>query len=356
MKIEKQLVSMQIENPLYIGGEIWLDERKVSDIRGLSTLTISGIEAGTYVLSFHTEGGIIKNSFTASDGGIHTLHLAHEFHENELRLRFKEALDIMGDTDKLYRFKELASIPALIKKRDEESGKTLLHTAVDRSSYEAVKILLECGSDPNCQDIFGTTSLMSAVEKSDVDLVKILILNNASVHTVDFHNENALMKGMQVHRNAENIIEKLLKEGVPMDIVSKRSGLTPLLRALKKRECSKLAALLIKNKADIAARDSRGYTAFDLALEGKNRELVRKLMELKVAPATPRSLYRAIDSRDMDIIKYHILYFEDINIVNEYGITPLMYCCSIGYAEGVKFLLELGAFIEKKDSEHILLL
>lgn len=79
MKIEKQLVSMQIENLHYIGGEVWLDDEKVGYLEGLSRVRISQLTSGVHTLSFYTREGLIKNELVAVEGGTHTLHLSIPF-------------------------------------------------------------------------------------------------------------------------------------------------------------------------------------------------------------------------------------------------------------------------------------
>ncbi len=236
MKIKKHLVSLQIENPLFTGGNLWLDEKELGYIRGRSTLTLEEIEEGAYTLTLHTDRGTLKNTLIAQEGGVHSINLAHEFQESEIEYRFREASELVVSHSNLERLKELIAVPGLLTRRSFEEGKTLLHMAVDSFYYEGVRILLEGGALSNSSDYFGCTPLISAVEKSNIDLVKKLLKYGADVNLRDCHNENALMKGIVNHRNAMNIFEILLERSVEIGVVSSASGFTPLLKSLANKE------------------------------------------------------------------------------------------------------------------------
>lgn len=349
MKIEKQLVSIQIENPHYIGGEIWLDDEKACYLEGLSRVVVSEITSGVHTLSFYTRDGVIKNDLVAVEGATHTLHLSHTFHESELTLRFKEAVDLIKEGEASYRLKELASIKELLTRRDEDTEKTLLHIAVDHLFYEGCQILLECGATPDNRDRFGVTPLMSAAEKSNIDLVKLLIKTGTDIHITDIFNENALMKGIQIHKNARIITNILLEYKIPCEEQSRKSGLTPLLKTLQRKEYAPLTELLMKHGCNPYTEDKRGFSSLDIALEGKNLEAVKHLIKLEVTPKDPMGIFKAIDTKNREVLTYHLSFFKDVDICREHGITPLMYCSGLGYSEGVKILLNNSSSLEKRD-------
>ncbi|GLI56813.1 hypothetical protein PM10SUCC1_23270 [Propionigenium maris DSM 9537] len=355
MKIKKHLVSLQIKNPLFTGGNLWLDDREVGYIRGRSTLTLEEIEEGAYNLTLHTDRGTLRNTLIAQAGVIHSIHLAHEFQESEIEYRFKEASELAVNHSNLERLKELAAIPGILIKRSFEEGKSLLHMAVDSFYYEGARVLLEMGASPNSKDRFGSTPLMCAVEKSNIDLVKKLLRYGAEANLRDCHNENVLMKGITNHRNAMNIFEILLEREVEMDIKSSASKLTPLLKSLANKEFEKFALILIEKgeKKDLYIKDSQGSSSLDLALTGGSIKCIRKLIEMEVAPLSPKSLYKAIDTEDLDIMSYVtdslVERGWDIDMAGDNGVTLLMHCCSLGYLEGVNFLLDRGASLERRD-------
>ncbi len=355
MKIKKHLVSLQINNPLFTGGNLWLDEKDLGYIRGRSTLTLEEIEEGYHTLTLHTDRGTLKNTLIAREGGVHSINLAHEFQESEIECRFREASELVVSHNNLERLKELIAVPGILTKRSFEEGKTLLNMAVDSFYYEGVRILLEGGALSNSSDYFGCTPLISAVEKSNIDLVKKLLKYGADVNLRDCHNENALMKGIVNHRNAMNIFEILLERSVEIGVVSSASGFTPLLKSLANKEFERFAFVLLEKsqEKDLHRKDNLGRSPLDLALAGGSIQCIRKLIEMGVAPLSPRSLYKAIDTEEMDVISYVIdgLMEEgwDIDMAGDNGVTPLMHCCSVGYLEGAKLLLDKGASLDKKD-------
>ncbi len=355
MKIKKHLVSLQIKNPLFTGGNLWLDDMEVGYIRGRSTIILEEIEEGTYTLALHTDRGILKNTLIAREGGIHSIHLAHEFQEAEIDYRFREAAELVVNHSNLERLKELIAVPGILKRRSFKEGKTLLHMAVDSFYYEGVRVLLEGGASPNSSDRFGTTPLMCAVEKSNIDLVKKLLRYGAEINLRDCHNENALIKGIVNHRNAMNIFEILLEREIEIEVVSSTSGLTPLLKSLRNKEFEKFSLVLMERgkKKDLHRKDKQGRSALDLALAGGSIQCIRKLIKVGVAPLSPSSLYKALDTEDLSIITYVAKSLTengwDIDMTGDNGVSPLMHCCSMGYLEGSKLLLDKGASLDKRD-------
>ena len=356
MKVQRQLISIEIENPLFIGGHLSLDNIEVGYIKGRSKISIEGIEAGTYTLNFYGNNFTLKNYLVAKQGLIHTIHLAHKFESQELDYRFSEISSLISNHGDFSRIKELISIPGILDMKSIDSGKNLLHMAVDFNFYEGIILLLEAGIRSNSSDKFGFTPLMSAVEKSNMNIVKLLLKSGVDINTVDCHNENALMKGIISYSNCIDIVKLLLNSKIKTDIVSKRSGLTPLLASLTKKEFIDIFYLLIGkcSKESLFIKDHRGYSAFDLSLIGGESSCIKKIMSYNIYPSVYTSIYKAIQTKDKDIIKYTLDYLLkdglDIDDFNSSGITLLMFCCSIGYLDGVKLILEKGAKIDKKDS------
>lgn len=356
MKVQRQLISIEIQNPLFIGGHLSLDNIEVGYIKGRSTILVEGIEAGTYTLNFYGDNFTLKNYLVAKQGLIHTIHLAHKFERQELEYRFSEVSSLISNYGDFSRIKDLISIPGILDMKSIDSGKTLLHMAVDSDFYEGITLLLEAGIRTNSSDKFGFTPLMSAVEKSNIHIVRLLLKFEVDINAVDCHNENALMKGVISYSNSIHILKLLLDSKIKTDIISKRSGLTPLLTSLTKKEFIDIFYLLIGkcSKEYLFIKDHRGYSAFDLALIGGEPSCIKKIMSYSIYPSAHSSIYKAIQTKDKDIIIYTLDYLLkdglDIDDFNSSGITLLMFCCSIGYLDGVKLILDKGAQIDKKDS------
>ena len=152
MKVQRQLISIEIENPLFIGGHLSLDNIEVGYIKGRSKISIEGIEAGTYTLNFYGNNFTLKNYLVAKQGLIHTIHLAHKFESQELDYRFSEISSLISNHGDFSRIKELISIPGILDMKSIDSGKNLLHMAVDFNFYEGIILLLEAGIRSNSSD------------------------------------------------------------------------------------------------------------------------------------------------------------------------------------------------------------
>lgn len=351
MKITRNYVSLKIENPLFIEGILYIDDTEVGIIRGLSCISLEDIEEGIYTLTLSTPRGNIKNILRAAEGEVHTIHLAHEFQEREIDLRFSEGIILMREHGDIQRLRELVSIPGLMMRQEEKTKKTLLHMAVDHSFYEGAKLLLEGGVPVDPLDLYASTPLMSAVEKSNVDLVKLLLKHGAHTDLRDCHNETPLMKGISFHRNALNIAEILLARGARTNISSRTSGYTPLQLATLRGLGDDFIDLLIAEDSSVHMRDPSGSTLVDLALAGGNIPVIKKLLAMDIPACDPASMFRALNTGDLFIATEVFSFFKDANMKNIHGITLLMTACSRGFLEGVELLLDMGADTEIRDRE-----
>ena len=60
-------------------------------------------------------------------------------------------------------------------------------------------------------------------------------------------------------------------------------------------------------------------------------------------PGSSPSIFWAALANDVRMAEYYVLKGEPVNIIDEYGLSPLMYAADKGNYEMVKFLLEVGA-------------
>ena len=115
-------------------------------------------------------------------------------------------------------------------RNESEVGRSVLHSAVDARSVDAVKYLLtEIGFDPNCRDRRDETPLMRAVDTMAYDIVELLLRCGADVNARDFVGANALDKATQTMTSWANnedvwrIVSLLLAHGVEIHFVHNSS-------------------------------------------------------------------------------------------------------------------------------------
>lgn len=234
---------------------------------------------------------------------------------------------------------------------DPKTGKTPLFLAIEQDSDPLVTFLLSQSADADLQsDILQVSPLAHAI-KLGKESIALAILNHATnIEAVDlklratplFHackakqlsvvrrlldrkaNPNAKTVDGQtplslcVAENLEEFSQLLLENGVSVDVCD-ASGLTPLLRALQRKDVPLATKLLTSGMKDGAKMstldqsDSNGNTALLLAVEQGSVFLVKQLISaganIKVGTASGHSrspLHVALQGAHQEITKFLI--------------------------------------------------
>jgi len=119
------------------------------------------------------------------------------------------------------------------------------------------------------------------------------------------------------------LVKELIGKGADVNFKSGKLSLTPLMKAVSKRDQADLVNYLISAKADIAAKDSVNSTAVNYAAVWNQ---VYALEILQKAGA-------------------------DLNNTTTSGVTPLMQACIMKGKAAVEFLVKAGADVNAKDKK-----
>lgn len=152
----------------------------------------------------------------------------------------------------------------------DSSHRYPIHLTTVNGNLAILKLLIENGADPNVQDNEGNTPLIKSIECGHEHLVKYFLANGADPNQSDMDNNTALHWAI----TTESIIaiEALLN--------SQRCDLT--LRNNKDETCLHLAVRsplintstfesMVKNGADLQAKDQLGLTVLDIAHACNNK-------------------------------------------------------------------------------------
>ena len=131
--------------------------------------------------------------------------------------------------------------------------------AARTGKIEAVKVLLEHGTEVNARETWGgTTALMWAVSERHPDLVKLLIEHGAEVNAKSYFVPSASGRGFEGSTPVPPKPNQAIEEFA--------SGmLTPLMFAAREDDADS-AKLLVKAGADLNAQGGDGKDALSLAL------------------------------------------------------------------------------------------
>lgn len=202
-----------------------------------------------------------------------------------------------------------------------------LHFATWARSERCVELLLEYGADIGARKKEGTSALQMAARDGNETLVRLLIDNGADIHMTDNHGCQALQYAVETAQT--DIVYLLLVKDADINggFSAECRGDTPLYKAVHFGH-QDMVEILIAEGADIAIRNTLGRTALHEAAATGQDAIARLLVECGANVNT------RVSSRAMDC-----------------GMTPLLFAADQGHVGTVGLLIELGAWIDWKDSD-----
>ena len=248
------------------------------------------------------------------------------------------------------RVRKLEVINMLIKRGADVSaltkdGRTPLHLAVQIGQVEVVGILIEHGADVTAEINSGSTLLHLALEKARPKVACMLIKHGADVTARTEGGWSplhlAIRCGQVTHLQVIEVVSMLIEHGADVNLIN--NGLTLLHLAVldgNPRINGKLATMLIKHGADVAARTADGSTPLHLASQEGQLEAARILIESGAdvsaqdnngstplhLVSTPQNLhrteYRTWTSHFADIASMLLECGADLTVRNKDGRTP----------------------------------
>ncbi len=193
--------------------------------------------------------------------------------------------------------------PNLINAVASNDGWSAMHWAAYMNHPDVIKVLIENGTNVNIreQKLNEATPLFWAVYRGNINAAKLLIENGADVKFKMknggslLHNSRTLEAAQLLVANGADVNAKDDNGMTPLHYIADPRGIQGLLfhkngvnaRTLKadfekhrgaaEKITAEIAELLIKNGADINAKDEKGHTPLSLAKAAKNKALIELL-------------------------------------------------------------------------------
>ena len=227
------------------------------------------------------------------------------------------------------------------------NGLTVIHFASRNSNQEVVEFLLKSDKiSVNAADNLNRTPLMYACcDGGRLDNIKILIQNGADIYARD-NNGSTVLHCASASSNQE-VVEFLLKLNKISVNATNHFNQTPLMHACVDGDRLDKIKMLLKNGANIQARDYYGSTVLHIASRNSKQEVVEfllKLNEISVNATDNLNLTPLMDacsnSGHLDNIKMLIQNGADIQASSSIGSTVLHFASALSNQEVVEFLLK----------------
>lgn len=254
--------------------------------------------------------------------------------------------------------------------RSKENRK-LLHIAAKKGYVEMVKLLLQSGANIMSKDKFGDTALDLAKREERLDVIDILIeeLNknfirafknkDTDIDTIrDFVKQDVNINLEDEFKNTSivyackngrlDLVEYFLDNGI--NLKYDKHIKTMLLNACDSDNADVLKCL-IKNGANINTLYKNKMTLLMYACKNGKFSVVKYLTtNYCVNKSDKLAIMCAVQSNNLDVVKYLLDVGFDINCKDDNFMTILMCACKLGHKEIVKYLLDSGAYIHDIDS------
>ena len=157
----------------------------------------------------------------------------------------------------------------------DDSGKSLLHHAVETRRLKAVNWLIDEKVDLDIQDKEGNTALICAIKEGESAIARELIFKKADVNLKNKQGATALMWAAFGGNIA--VMTRLIENNADLDMVA--SFGTALMCAIEANQ-TEAAYLLLDAGADLFLKNSKGKDAFNLAMEKEQFNIVKKIKTL----------------------------------------------------------------------------
>lgn len=254
----------------------------------------------------------------------------------------------------------LCWLPWLLANCGDEKGRALralsgkgiapradhVHDVIARGDEESLRELLICGVFPRQADESGKTPLVLACERSDFRMVRLLLAHGAIEGETSTDRGSAL--AIAAERGDIAIAKTLLDHGAPTKVLM--SDDDPLLLWCIKHGRYIIASALLDHGADVHGTDHQGRHAIACAMARKQRALVERLLILgadagAIGPGNPDALPSIIQCWQLgwdELLPQLIRSGADLHARDAHGHSLVDIVISQGREKELARLLDLG--------------
>lgn len=255
-----------------------------------------------------------------------------------------------------------------------ESNRSVLQHLLAVDSFfidieELGEVLVASGADVDLVDSNNRTSLINAIIRGDLkaDFIELLANSSKNISYRDKKNKSAV----HYAKGNSDYLEILRANGVDLSqVVFPNDERSTLLTDAAAHDQLAIVNYLLAKKVDVEATDFTGRTALNYAIDNNNQKMIHLLEEYKAPKNSqsliktqekiylaeknrPKNLVEAIQKQDIAEVK--ALYVKEKELdafdINKAGLKAV----SVGYVEGLKFLVDKGFDLEILDEGYSLL-
>ena len=249
------------------------------------------------------------------------------------------------------------------------AGFTVLHFAAQGGHVKLVKELVRRGCDVNAKEISGCTPLHSAAAHGRTEAVRELIKLGATKPVVYVASTFGTALHVAARIGYVETVVAMLDEGFPFDVEG--SDGSTVLHAAAQGGHVEVVKELVGRGCDVNAEKKNGCTPLHSAAACGKAEVVRELIKLcarksvvagrygtALHQATMEGDFKSVETlledecSEHDSVK-HMNKDNDIDVINSFGHTPVMFAFLGGHVELFKLLFSKGGTISDRDKHYL---
>jgi ankyrin repeat protein len=200
-----------------------------------------------------------------------------------------------------------------------EYAESLLHLTVQYDRYSMTELLIDKGYSLNRANVHGITPL--AYSHGNIDIAKLLVENGAQINTEHWHPINTAILNDKIE-----VVRYFLDKGADLHLKD-RNGSYPIHYAVEESG-SDIVELLVPNYSFSDITEGLSHSVINRALRRGNPKIIKPVvskLRQELAKSDYEITFYAINSFNIDLVKYLVENGEDMTVRNKTGETLLEY-------------------------------